>query len=660
MLTSLLEANSGDQERVLLEEILDHNRGRILSRLRSKHAKLSQKSRGRPCLVTRLAEAFSATKSAFSIPVEVQTSVKDLKSAFERLEALPRARAWSGLGTVILADVLRSAHNIASWVDLESFLQSIPNSGNFNSESSASLYIATGKLGRYYSTCRFLIVAAQKLSIFKSIRVEEAHLPKSALLASSMAQSKTTLASTLKRIFPGELPREVKILSKSLKQKSGIADVSTDARFYEHLKSCQSRRKVHAEIQLVFHYELNSAEKCPRVICSSKSACFLCNVFVQLHGTFYMARTHGVLYEKWMIPNIRKADLSGAQADKIAKVVRRLNETLEGKIRSTLSKPSMRRFHPNESVFIEPHIWTPSTVSLGVVTNALPTSQVEIFEKTLTSRSKLSNVVHVTESSAVMDPLQCDSYPAGRLGMSRQSLMEPSIPTSAATSQRSLKPGYQEAFSGTGVSHEIVESSLTALTTGDEPLEDSPSLAKSSQDNTVLAVQKSFEGMQAGSRATSIDNLESSIADSAGCITLTPPLPAAKIGVQRTSYELLTKGQSTLRKLTVVSPYAKFSTKHIRLTLSFDPPGSLPEKATTAPEGKSKETFDSGEQVHVVVRWLGHHEEPERCDEKGPKIVNLDTAAEKEESIFSYGATRSLAMLYIARKADIVGIKYMP
>ncbi|KAH7303693.1 hypothetical protein BKA65DRAFT_225964 [Rhexocercosporidium sp. MPI-PUGE-AT-0058] len=61
--------------------------------------------------------------------------------------------------------------------------------------------------------------------------------------------------------------------------------------------------KIHAEIQLLFLYELHPGRPQPRVICSSKSACYLCNLFFHLYGGFHVPRTHGRLYDKWILPH---------------------------------------------------------------------------------------------------------------------------------------------------------------------------------------------------------------------------------------------------------------------------------------------------------------------------------------------------------------------
>ena len=65
----------------------------------------------------------------------------------------------------------------------------------------------------------------------------------------------------------------------------------------------ESSWKVHAEIQLLFFYELHPRYQRPRFICSSKSACYLCNLFFFLHSGFHVPRTHSRLYEKRTLPD---------------------------------------------------------------------------------------------------------------------------------------------------------------------------------------------------------------------------------------------------------------------------------------------------------------------------------------------------------------------
>jgi hypothetical protein len=96
---------------------------------------------------------------------------------------------------------------------------------------------AIGKLGRYYSAASELVCAARHRDcrLFENVEVEPFQIPVPASLS-------------------------------------------------------MSHWKVHAEIQLLFFHEVHPSRRRPRFICSSKSACYLCNLFFSLHGGFYAGR----------------------------------------------------------------------------------------------------------------------------------------------------------------------------------------------------------------------------------------------------------------------------------------------------------------------------------------------------------------------------------
>lgn len=65
----------------------------------------------------------------------------------------------------------------------------------------------------------------------------------------------------------------------------------------------QTRRVVHGEVQMILFYEQYPISHPPRAIGSSKSACFLCDLFVNKHGVFGISHAHMHLYTKWKIPD---------------------------------------------------------------------------------------------------------------------------------------------------------------------------------------------------------------------------------------------------------------------------------------------------------------------------------------------------------------------
>ena len=60
---------------------------------------------------------------------------------------------------------------------------------------------------------------------------------------------------------------------------------------------------VHGEVQLILFYEKYGNDLPPRAIGSSKSACFLCDLFIKYHGQFGISHSHMKLYPKWTIPD---------------------------------------------------------------------------------------------------------------------------------------------------------------------------------------------------------------------------------------------------------------------------------------------------------------------------------------------------------------------
>jgi hypothetical protein len=59
---------------------------------------------------------------------------------------------------------------------------------------------------------------------------------------------------------------------------------------------------VHAEVQLVLFYEHNPKIPPPRAMGASKSACFLCDLFLKHRGVFGISHSHMKLYPLWTIP----------------------------------------------------------------------------------------------------------------------------------------------------------------------------------------------------------------------------------------------------------------------------------------------------------------------------------------------------------------------
>ncbi|GAE00101.1 hypothetical protein AN5503.2 [Paecilomyces variotii No. 5] len=78
------------------------------------------------------------------------------------------------------------------------------------------------------------------------------------------------------------------------------------AMFHPHSQKWPLFCHVHAEVQMVAFYESeeNGVRIRPRVIGTSKAACYLCNAFIYSHGSFFLSQTLGQLHGQWTVPDL--------------------------------------------------------------------------------------------------------------------------------------------------------------------------------------------------------------------------------------------------------------------------------------------------------------------------------------------------------------------
>ncbi|KAH6699597.1 hypothetical protein EV126DRAFT_342566 [Verticillium dahliae] len=106
---------------------------------------------------------------------------------------------------------------------------------------------------------------------------------------------------------------------------------------------------VHAEMQQIIHYERHPHRPSPRAIGCSKSACYLCDMFITKQGIYHVSSSHRRLYEKWTIP-----DINWMTADQVAAFrtiiqdMMKVMRTKERSLRATRVK-SAPPSHPMES-----------------------------------------------------------------------------------------------------------------------------------------------------------------------------------------------------------------------------------------------------------------------------------------------------------------------
>jgi hypothetical protein len=75
---------------------------------------------------------------------------------------------------------------------------------------------------------------------------------------------------------------------------------------YPRSKIAETKRTVHAEIQLLVYMSLNQLQSRPRSIGVSKAACYLCDKFITNHRKYFVSGTHGTLFDQWRFPDINE------------------------------------------------------------------------------------------------------------------------------------------------------------------------------------------------------------------------------------------------------------------------------------------------------------------------------------------------------------------
>lgn len=93
---------------------------------------------------------------------------------------------------------------------------------------------------------------------------------------------------------------------------------------------------VHGEVQLILFYEQYRNNLPPRAIGSSKSACFLCDLFIKYHGQFGISHSHMKLYPKWTIPDSKWMSHQAQQLKRFRGLVRSMDAEIGGLLKKNV------------------------------------------------------------------------------------------------------------------------------------------------------------------------------------------------------------------------------------------------------------------------------------------------------------------------------------
>ncbi|KMU84223.1 hypothetical protein CIHG_02009 [Coccidioides immitis H538.4] len=319
------------QEDVLLNEIIGACQLRLLGRLRSRHAKSSRQS-GRVPFIHKLRDNLKLLDWD-------QKQPKDIDFYWQQVDSL-----------------------IDLFGDLEAFhlvMQDQNKGGQFLTIS----YVVLGgydmirslnKLHQYRHAARYLLSAARKFHAFHDLRIEE---------VKPFGESKTGAESLSVRrgLFSRSLTsRRQKNFVRLVQEQSGKSLSQIEQELQKHP---ELDKRVHAEIQLLFHYEcqMNTVTQ-PRVIVSNKQACLLCDLLIKTHGDFYTPSSHGTLYPRWRIPRSDEVSFPTPAKARMVQCLDQFNRALETKIKKFAAQKCVIPNAPESVIFRSYNHSTSSTV----------------------------------------------------------------------------------------------------------------------------------------------------------------------------------------------------------------------------------------------------------------------------------------------------------
>ncbi|TLD20894.1 hypothetical protein E2P81_ATG08558 [Venturia nashicola] len=317
----------------LLRRVLALNRKRILSRLRHKHATSSRKTKNRRSMLDRLGKAAGLLRNSPLSTVRSQEITNQVHGLNKRSEILENMSAEQARSAAADEQILRLVQDIDSFVaKYGADLLLIPNiSADWTPGSTSALLDRMGKVSHYVKACNELLTAARRYPIFS-------HVTSCFVNLQQIRPSRNSNGKSPDNALPKDLIASGTILRLAKRDRKSPADVTQ--LLSERLGQTS---KLHAEIQLLLYYEIHSTALPPRIISSSKKACYLCKLLFELHGKFVVPGSHGHLYDSWKWPSpVSYTNNAKAEIVSLDMLLPRFMAIIEQKIWQGLEKKGKR------------------------------------------------------------------------------------------------------------------------------------------------------------------------------------------------------------------------------------------------------------------------------------------------------------------------------
>lgn len=290
-------------EEAIFNDIVALCREKILSRLKSKTFK-AYYTNNKARFIGLVLQEFLRS------PWRYRVDKRDPKMAFVHLERYRRRLEYllAVLDSFEAADVLRHEDLtrlmrvialVTKAVPLERLLAGLTNQDMAPTARHRLLDCLT-KMTRYRDLALFLCQKAEQLSMLRKVIVQNIQHPaRSRINPLGRPTMTVNFEQSLMRFQYMGAPVQISTLPGWLMK----AAMDSQRSFLCNVKKTCKEAKVHAEIQLLIHYENVSDEVIPpRILASSKDACYLCHCLIRLHGKYEVPKSHGRLYRGWCLP----------------------------------------------------------------------------------------------------------------------------------------------------------------------------------------------------------------------------------------------------------------------------------------------------------------------------------------------------------------------
>lgn len=295
---------------------------------------------------------------------------------------------------------------------------------------------------------------------------------------------------------------------------------------------------------------------------------------------------------------------------------------------STLAMPRLLRFHPNESVFLEPPGWSPSVVSLATTTAP---QVIQPCDPTIRLTAQQDQTQDTTLSGEALSPISSDGNGSSRgHGEAVEPPVLQPIPERDTTDLRTISGVSSDGEEG----REDIQPWLNLEQSGCA----SPPLLSSPRTDLQVDIAS-----QRYPRSSEFSDASS---------------PAHRTDAITPSYRLHHQGDCSERSLPIDTSPIIVSTKSIRLILSYDGVENIHQVASTRRLVMKQNGQSPVKHYLLRVRWLKPDEDPRRRKGTALNIVDLDAMTDNVDEAMSQ-KVESPRELYFRRQDHIISVEFV-